>query len=140
MANRLKVGWVHAIEALLERRWSQRRIAEALGIDRGTVARYARLPRQAASLVHAPPDAGEANPAKPAHGSGTVEIHHPAEEGHPAPGMIDLCNPEPAKPAHDSEYAEPVSRIGAVADSRPADPPAGTGPPRRGARPRLPAA
>lgn len=46
MANRLKVGWVHAIYALLERKWSQRQIAEALGIDRGTVARYARLASQ----------------------------------------------------------------------------------------------
>jgi len=46
MANRFKVGWVHAIYALLERKWSQRQIAEALGIDRGTVARYARLASQ----------------------------------------------------------------------------------------------
>ena len=54
VANRLKVGCVHAIEVLLERGWSQRRIAEALGIARGTVARYARLAaRQRASDANA---------------------------------------------------------------------------------------
>ena len=42
MSNRLKVGWVHTIETMLGRGWSHRRIARALGIDRGTVARYAQ--------------------------------------------------------------------------------------------------
>ncbi len=46
MANRLKVGVVHSIYVLLERGWSQRRIAAALGIDRRTVARYVRLARE----------------------------------------------------------------------------------------------
>ncbi len=45
MANRLKVGWVQAIETFLSRGWSHRRIARTLGIDRGTVARYARRAR-----------------------------------------------------------------------------------------------
>lgn len=40
MANQLKVAVAHAIEVLLERGWSQRQIAGALGIDRGTVAGY----------------------------------------------------------------------------------------------------
>lgn len=40
MANQLKVAVVHAIEVLLERGWSQRRIAGALGVDRGTVTGY----------------------------------------------------------------------------------------------------
>lgn len=55
MANRLKVGWVHAIETLLERGWSHRRIARTLGIDRGTVARYARRARAPANAAGAPP-------------------------------------------------------------------------------------
>ena len=46
MANQLKVAVVHAIEVLLDRGWSQRRIAKALGIDRETVAGYARRPGQ----------------------------------------------------------------------------------------------
>lgn len=55
MANRLKVGWVHAIETLLTRGWSHRRIARSLGIDRGTVARYARRARAPANAAGAPP-------------------------------------------------------------------------------------
>lgn len=62
MANQLKVAAVHAIEVLLERGWSQRRIAGALGIDRGTVARYARS--------RCPPGGPAANPAKAPPGSG----------------------------------------------------------------------
>ncbi|MFH1269063.1 MAG: IS21 family transposase [Planctomycetota bacterium] len=55
MANQLKVAVVHAIEVLLERGWSQRRIAGALGVDRGTVARYARRAREPANPAKAPP-------------------------------------------------------------------------------------
>lgn len=43
MANRLKMAEVQAIQGLLFRGWSRRRIARELGIDRETVARYARL-------------------------------------------------------------------------------------------------
>ena len=43
MANHLKMATVHTIYTLLERGWSHRRIARTLGIDRETVARYARL-------------------------------------------------------------------------------------------------
>ncbi|NOZ22572.1 MAG: IS21 family transposase [Planctomycetes bacterium] len=42
MANRLKMAKVSAIRCLLERGWSQRRVARELGIDRETVGRYAR--------------------------------------------------------------------------------------------------
>ncbi len=55
MANRLKVGWVHAIDTLLTRGWSHRRIARSLGIDRGTVARYAHRARAPANAAGAPP-------------------------------------------------------------------------------------
>ncbi len=60
MANRLKVGVMHSIYVLLERGWSQRRIAAALGIDRGTVARYVRLAREGPKPAGAPPGSGEA--------------------------------------------------------------------------------
>ena len=49
MANRLKMAVVHAILTLNELGWSQRRIAQVLGIDRETVARY----------VHSPPGGGK---------------------------------------------------------------------------------
>jgi IS30 family transposase len=42
MANQLKMADIQAIPAILEQGWSQRRIARELGIDRETVARYAR--------------------------------------------------------------------------------------------------
>lgn len=58
MANTLKMAEVYAIYALLERGWSQRRIAQALQIDRETVRRYARLARERAGLPAAPPASG----------------------------------------------------------------------------------
>ena len=42
MANGLKMAVIHAIEELLKRGWSHRRIARELGIHRETVARYAQ--------------------------------------------------------------------------------------------------
>ena len=65
MANQLKVAVVHTIEVLLERGWSQRRVAGALGVDRGTVARYARRAREPANPAKAPPGS-EGAPTKPA--------------------------------------------------------------------------
>jgi transposase len=41
--NCLKVAMKHAILGLLERGWSERRIARELGVNRRTVRRYARL-------------------------------------------------------------------------------------------------
>jgi len=43
MANQLKMAVVNAISTLKERGWSQRRIAQELGINRETVARYVNL-------------------------------------------------------------------------------------------------
>ncbi len=40
MANQLKMARIQAIQQLQALRWSQRRIARELGIDRGTVRRY----------------------------------------------------------------------------------------------------
>jgi transposase len=45
MANGLKMAVIHAIEELLNRGWSHRRIARELGVHRETVARYERLGR-----------------------------------------------------------------------------------------------
>ena len=43
MSNRLKMTKIQALLALHEQKWSQRRIALELGIDRETVARYIKL-------------------------------------------------------------------------------------------------
>lgn len=43
MANRIKVAIAGSILTLRQRGWSFRRIAEALGVHRETVARYVRL-------------------------------------------------------------------------------------------------
>src|SRR5690242_1170721 len=51
MSNRLKMAIIEAILRLHERRWTGRRIALELGIDRETVARHIAL-------------AGESKPAK----------------------------------------------------------------------------
>ncbi len=61
MANQLKVAVVYAIEVLLERGWSQRRVAGVLGVDRGTVAGYARRAREPADPAKTPPvaDSGQ---------------------------------------------------------------------------------
>ena len=45
MANGLKMAMIHAIEELLKRGWSHRRIARELGVHRETVSRYGRLAR-----------------------------------------------------------------------------------------------
>ena len=47
MANVLKMTIVQSILSLHAQGWSQRRIADQLGIDRETVSRYVRLARSA---------------------------------------------------------------------------------------------
>ncbi|MCX7429141.1 MAG: ATP-binding protein [Planctomycetia bacterium] len=59
MANLLKMTVVQSILSLHAQRWSRRRIATALGIDRGTVGRYLRQAPRATQ-----PDAAESS--KPA--------------------------------------------------------------------------
>ena len=85
--NRLKMAEVQAILTLASRGWSFRRIAEALGIDRETVARYVREAREPPKPAKAPTgsagsetplacqgaghrwDGGDSNPAKAPTGS-----------------------------------------------------------------------
>jgi transposase len=74
MANQLKMAVVNAILTLTQLGWSQRRVAQVLGIDRETVARY----------VHAPP--AEAKPAtNPIPGSEAIS--------NPIPGPQSRCEP-----------------------------------------------
>jgi len=67
MANRLKMATVQSILSLHERGWSQQRIAQALGVDRGTVSRHVRRAAESAQRDSGPshPRAGPAD-SKPA--------------------------------------------------------------------------
>ena len=51
MSNVLKVSLQTTIYSLADRRWSQRRIASELGINRETVRRYLRLAKPAISIA-----------------------------------------------------------------------------------------
>src|SRR5271170_1767303 len=73
MANELKMAIVESIFQLRALRWSARRIAEHLGIDRGTVGKY--LKRAISASNPAIPPAGS-NGSKPA-------THPPAPGGSP---------------------------------------------------------
>ena len=128
MANRLKVGVVHSIYVLLERGWSQRRIAAALGIDRGTVARYVRLAREGPKPAKAPPGSDEAlaKPAAAPAGMGGA-AQRPCTDSKPAgapPGSGEADHATPG--AWAADHAVP----GAVSDSKPATkaPPGSTAP------------
>ena len=75
MSNRLKMANIHAIIGLLEQKWSYRRIARELGVDRDTVARYDRLRRNGskAAIVAPGSEISEGSkPAIPTAGSGSI--------------------------------------------------------------------
>ncbi len=85
MANVLKMAKRHAIVGLLELKWSYRRIARELGVNRGTVSRYARLLEERNS-----------KPAIPTPGSAPSADSKPAI---PTPGPIPPGDSKPAIPA-----------------------------------------
>jgi DNA invertase Pin-like site-specific DNA recombinase len=62
MANRLNMATIQAIEQLQALKWSQRKIARELGIDRGAVARHLR--RLATDPKAAIPPAGSVSMAE----------------------------------------------------------------------------
>jgi transposase len=95
MANQIKMAVSEAIIRLLERGWSQRRVARELGVNRETVSRYVRLAAESASKPATVPagtdgpnpatlptgteGAGEAKPAiLPAGKYSTCRPHHAA--------------------------------------------------------------
>ena len=61
MANQLKVADVLAIQTLVERGWSYRRIARELGVHRETVARHAPKPAKAPTGSDPPDGIGKAD-------------------------------------------------------------------------------
>lgn len=94
MSNELKMATLQSIRSLHEKRWSQRRIARELGIDRGTVSRYLQRLEDSAHPVSSTEDflaAGEGSkPAISPAGSAGDAAHAPtgsaAPHGGPAAG------------------------------------------------------
>jgi hypothetical protein len=96
MANELKMAIVESIFQLRSLRWSARRIARELGIDRGTVRKYLR--RSGSAPKPAIPPAGSAG-SKPAT-SPPVPGGCEADAG-PACSAASGCEPKPARPSAD---------------------------------------
>src|SRR5689334_12628601 len=90
MANLLKMAITETIRSLHRRGWSQRRIAEELGVNRETVARHLRLPEPGPKPAIAPSGVdsvdGAPKPAIAPSGSGTV----PPTRG---TGRLSGCEP-----------------------------------------------
>ena len=63
MANVLKMALIESILSLHAQRWSQRRIARELNVDRETVRKYLRERLATAKPAIAPPGSGESKPA-----------------------------------------------------------------------------
>lgn len=87
MSNFLKMDFVNAVRALKERKWSQRKIARELGIDRGTVAKYFKHlegPKPVSSV-----EAEEAN-SKPATNSTPGSSSSEAEQNPPISTLGNL--------------------------------------------------
>lgn len=96
MSNRLKMAKLHAVIGLLEQKWSYRRIARELGVDRDTVARYDRLRHNRGNPAIVPPDSqlsGGSNAAIPTAGSVSfLEALLFLNTGRP-PGRPSQCEP-----------------------------------------------
>jgi hypothetical protein len=88
MANRLKMAKVQSILTLRERGWSARRIARALGIDRGTVLRHLRVAR-APNAANAPPGSDAADGGVNADSGGSNAANAPTGSG----GRTSDCEP-----------------------------------------------
>lgn len=85
MANQLKMAIVQAIERLRTLRWSQRRIARELGIDRGTVSRYVQA-LELNSKPAIPPTGDSASNAATFSGLPAPGSHCPDVDGSADPG------------------------------------------------------
>jgi transposase len=98
MSNVLKMAKIHSIQQLYAAGWSQRRIARELEIDRGAVARYLRSSRPDSKPAIVPTGSLDSKPA--------------AISPLPAPG---------------SEGTIENDRSDSAGDSKPANPPTGSG-------------
>ena len=87
MSNRLKMAKINDILGLHQQGWSQRKIANQLGVDRGTVARYLAGASKAAK---APTGSADSNTAKAPPGS---EIQNPPQAPPGSGGSRSPCEP-----------------------------------------------
>ena len=102
MANRLNMAKIDAILSLHQRRWSIRRIAKELGINRGTVARHISLNGLLSKQARAPigsaaggPEAKQATPEEGAHDANQASMDGGAHEfkiGQAPIGSLDQEN------------------------------------------------
>ncbi|MBI2826695.1 MAG: helix-turn-helix domain-containing protein [Planctomycetia bacterium] len=104
MANRLKMAIVQSVLLLHAQRWSGRRIARELHVNRETVSRYVRQPAQLGQPdpdVSNPANAllsrsgpGDPNPAKaPISRAGSSALSNPANAPILPPGRASDCDP-----------------------------------------------
>lgn len=93
MANLLKMAIIESIRTLHRRGWSQRRIADELGIHRETVARYLRQADPTSKPANAPPGSDEVpGTSKPANAS-------PGSQGDPGQAELPPSIPDRPSPA-----------------------------------------
>lgn len=99
MSNQLKMAMIETIVHLHERGWSQRRIADALGINRETVARYLAQAEEGSKPAKAPTGsaaaAAESKPASAPTGSDSAAVgpELAGSEERPDTGRASLCEP-----------------------------------------------
>ena len=94
MANYLKMTKVSAIQALLERQWSYRRISRELGIHLDTVRKYARLADADSKQVTAPLGSSNSKPvANAPPGSDSAICDTPVSNDKPSTGSSSDCEP-----------------------------------------------
>src|SRR5512144_2126826 len=101
MANLLKMAVRETIRTLHRRGWSQRRIADELGINRETVARHLRPADPPSKPANAPPGSeGDDGASKPANApparKGTGRVQNQPKRL-PAPGALRRRTFEPVR-------------------------------------------
>lgn len=118
MANKLKMAILQSIQALYAQGWSQRRIAQQLGVDRGTVGKYLRQRLEGPKPAILPAGWSDSKPA--------ILPTVPAPVGPPS---TELVQSDPSKPAilptgseadlRPAEPSQPVSAVGRRSDCQP---------------------
>ena len=111
MANRLKMAMVDAVERLLQRGWSYRRIARELGIHRETVARLAGNSKPAKAPAGAAYAGAESKPAKAPAGADNRD----GSVSTPASAVSDALAVVASKPPSRQSSSEEKEGVGSTA-------------------------
>lgn len=123
MAHHLSMAKVNGILGLHRAGWSQRRIAEALDVDRKTVAGYLKqeeAKRAEAPTGEAPTGTDESNWAKAPTGSECPPERpgEPAGTGGDEPRVVDDAGSQPAENRLESEAIQPTPDAAAAVKGR----------------------